>query len=60
MNLTETLRPKIRGTIDDADRLRLAWVLAKYDHGALPDGVAAMVKKVQADIAWNEHEESQS
>jgi hypothetical protein len=36
-------------------REELEWVLSKYDHGALPSGIAALVKKIQTDIAWREH-----
>jgi hypothetical protein len=47
MNVTEqpTVRP----------RAMLAILLARYDHGAVPDGVWQTIKSLQEHVSWLEH-----
>jgi hypothetical protein len=43
-------------------RLRdeLEWLRAKYDSGAVSDGVFAVVKRLETEIAWRQHETGQA
>jgi hypothetical protein len=36
----------------DADLLMLAVIRARYDHGAMPPGIYALVKKIETEISW--------
>jgi hypothetical protein len=38
-------------------RQQLAWLRARYDHGAIPAGLYATIKTVETEIAWHDHAE---
>jgi hypothetical protein len=41
-------------------RTELEWLRAKYDSGAVSDAVFAVVKSIEAEIAWREHARQES
>jgi hypothetical protein len=36
-------------------RQQLEWITSRYDGGAMSPAVAATIKTIQCDIAWNTH-----
>jgi hypothetical protein len=36
-------------------RQQLEWIMARHDTGAMSPAMAATVKAIQCDIAWQEH-----
>jgi hypothetical protein len=38
-------------------RERLEWLRARYDCGAVSSGTYAIIRMIEIDIAWREHEE---
>jgi hypothetical protein len=43
------------GHIEPTPSLARAWMLARYDCGALPAAVADLLKQIECDIAWQQH-----
>jgi hypothetical protein len=39
----------------NADLLILAMIRARYDYGAMPPGVYALVRKLETEISWRKH-----
>ena len=39
----------------DANLLMLAIIRARYDYGAMPPSVYALVKKIETEISWRKH-----
>jgi hypothetical protein len=57
---TLALKKRARHAEDNMSlRQCLDFVLSRHDYGALPPGVAALVRKLQQDIAWEEHRQQQ-
>jgi len=36
-------------------RAELKALSARYDHGAVPDAIFAVIKRLETDLAWEEH-----
>jgi hypothetical protein len=43
------------GHIEPTPSLARAWMLARYDCGALPAGVSILIKQIECDISWQQH-----
>ena len=44
----------------DKSRADLALLRARYDSGAVNAAVYAVIKRIECDIAWNEHKQERS
>ena len=48
-----SIRYSVKGF--DANLLMLAIIRARYDYGAMPPSVYALVKKIETEISWRKH-----